>query len=286
MYLFERSLLALGRRGRRRWQTIRVVRVCGHVLRDRTRRIGGYLDMLLRVQGRLSGSCANRLGRNDERRTRRVGRHMLLRHGRDVGVRVVLLMRILLPARILLRVLLGIEGHRRAMVVCVGIDRRLRRRRVHVVVVLLLAARLFVVWDRVARAHVVVIVHGDGGDDSGAGAEGSRRQRWRLAQGGRSYRKDVVWRLDIGQHGWSVCCARWGEEGAAGCWSSFPEAAMLALTSDESLSRVSVWLPLRAPVCQQCRMLLPLAPRAQGAMRSSFGDDKRLARGWARCVGG
>ena len=70
-----------------------------------------------------------------------------------------------------------------------------------------------------------------------------------------------------------------GEEGAAGCWSSFPEAAMLALTSDESLSRVSVWLPLRAPVCQQCRMLLPLAPRAQGAMKSSFGDDKRLARG-------
>lgn len=26
-------------------------------------------------------------------------------------------------------------------------------------------------------------------------------------------------------------------------------------------------------------MLLPLAPRAQGAMKSSFGDDKRLARG-------
>lgn len=30
-------------------------------------------------------------------------------------------------------------------------------------------------------------------------------------------------------------------------------------------------------------MLLPLAPRAQGAMRSSFGDDKWLAR-WARWV--
>ena len=143
---------------------------------------------------------------------------MLLRHGRDVSVRVVLLMRILLPARILLRMLLGIEGHRRAMVEGVGIDRRLRWRRVHVVVVLLLAARLFVVWDRVARAHVVVIIHGDG-DDSGAGAESSRRQRWRLAQGGRSIGKDVVWRLDIGQHGWSVVCARW-EEGAAGCWSS------------------------------------------------------------------
>jgi hypothetical protein len=42
---------------------------------------------------------------------------------------------------------------------------------------------------------------------------------------------------------------------------------------------LAVWLPLRAPVCQQCRMLLPLAPRAQGAMKSSFGDDKRLARG-------
>lgn len=152
---------------------------------------------------------------------------MLLRHWRDVSVRVVLLMRILLPARVLLRVLLGIEGHRRAMVVCIGIDRRLRRRRVHVIVVLLLTARLFVVWDRVARAHVVVIIHGDG-DDSGAGAESSRRQRWRLAQGGRSIGKDVVWRLDIGQHGWSVCCAQWEEEGAAGCWwSSFPEAAML-----------------------------------------------------------
>jgi hypothetical protein len=146
------------------------------MLRDRTRRIGGYLGMLLRVQGRLSGSCANGLGRNNERRARRVGRHMLLRHRRDVGVRVVLLMGILLPARILLRMLLGIEGHRRAMVESVGIDRRLRWRRVHVIVVLLLAARLFVVWDRVARAHVVVIIHGDG-DDSGAGAESSRRQR-------------------------------------------------------------------------------------------------------------
>lgn len=207
MYLFERSFLALGWGWRGRWQTIRVVRVCGHVLRDRTRRIGGYLGVLLRVQGRLSGSGANGLGRNDERRARRVGRHMRLRHRRDMGVGVVLLMRILLPARVLLRVLLGIEGHRRAMVVRIGIDRRLRRRRVHVVMVLLLAARLFVVWDRVARAHVVVIVHGDG-DDSGAGAEGSRRQRWRLAQGGRSIGKDVVWRLDIGQHGWSVCCAR------------------------------------------------------------------------------
>lgn len=218
LYLFERRLLALWWSRRRRWQTVRVVRVCGHVLRDRTRRIGSYLGMLLRVQWRLSGSCANGLGRNDERRARRIGRHMLLRHRWDVGVRVVLLMRILLPAWVLLRMLLGIEGHRRAMVECIGIDRRLRRRSVHVVMVLLLTARLFMVWNRVARAHVVVIVHGDG-DDSGAGAESSRRQRWRLAQGGRSIRKDVVWRLDIGQHGWIGCCARW-EEGAAGCWLS------------------------------------------------------------------
>lgn len=46
-----------------------------------------------------------------------------------------------------------------------------------------------------------------------------------------------------------------------------------------AVSHSCVWLPLRAPVCQQCRMLLPLALRAQGAMKSSFGDDKRLARG-------
>jgi hypothetical protein len=87
---------------------------------------------------------------------------MLLGHRRHVGVRVVLLVRILLPTWVLLGMLLGIEGHRRAMVEGVGIDGRLRRGSVHVLVVLLLAARLFVVWDRVARAHVVIIIHGDG----------------------------------------------------------------------------------------------------------------------------
>jgi hypothetical protein len=87
---------------------------------------------------------------------------MLLRHvRRNVGVRVVLLMRVLLPARILLELLLRVEGRRRAMVEGVRVDRRLRRRAVHVTVVLLLTARLFVVWDRVARAHVVIIIHGD-----------------------------------------------------------------------------------------------------------------------------
>lgn len=90
---------------------------------------------------------------------------MLLRHDRlDMGVGIVLLVRILLPARVLLELLLGVEGRRRAMVVGVGIDGRLRRRAVHVGVVLLLAARLFVVWDGVARAQVVVVVHGDGDD--------------------------------------------------------------------------------------------------------------------------
>jgi hypothetical protein len=64
----------------------------------------------------------------------------------------------------------------------------------------------------------------------GAGAESSRRQRWCLAQGGRSEEEDVVWRIDLGAHGWSGCWARW-EEGAAGgaCLlaAGRPEAEML-----------------------------------------------------------
>lgn len=84
---------------------------------------------------------------------------LLLRHGRHVAIRVVHW----LPARILL---LRVEGRRRAMVegVRVCVHGRLRRRAIHVAVVLLLAARLLMVGNgrghRVAaRAHVVV--HGD-----------------------------------------------------------------------------------------------------------------------------
>lgn len=60
-----------------------------------------------------------------------------------------------------MRLLVRIEGLRRARVESVGIDvdGRLRRRAIHVAVVLLLSARLLVIWDLVARAHVVVI-HG------------------------------------------------------------------------------------------------------------------------------
>lgn len=82
---------------------------------------------------------------------------LLLRHRRHI--RIVLLG--ILPARVLMRLLMRIEGLRRARVESVGIDvdRRLRRGPIHVAVVLLLSARLFVIWDLVARAHVVVI-HG------------------------------------------------------------------------------------------------------------------------------
>lgn len=90
------------------------------------------------------------------RRLRRLRGHW--RH----AVRVV---RVLPP---LVLLLLGIEGRWRTMVVCVGVGvhRGLHRRAILILllaVVLLLAARLFVVWDRVARAHVVII-HGDGGE--------------------------------------------------------------------------------------------------------------------------
>lgn len=127
---------------------------------------------------------------------------MLLRHVRwDVDVGIVLLMR-LLPPRILH--VLGIEGRRRCMVVGIRIDGRLRRRTIHVVMVLLLAARLFVVGNRVARAHVVIIIHGDGGTRE-AGATGSCWQRWRLLQGGRSRGgEDGRRRAGRGQHGWRV----------------------------------------------------------------------------------
>lgn len=82
---------------------------------------------------------------------------LLLRHWRHI--RIVLLG--ILPARVLMRLLMRIEGLRRARVESVGIDmdRRLRRRAIHVAVILLLSARLLVIWDLVARAHVVVI-HG------------------------------------------------------------------------------------------------------------------------------
>jgi hypothetical protein len=174
--LFGRRLLALGWRGRGRWKTIQVVRVRRHVLRNGTRRNGSYRDVLMRVQGRLPRSCARGLGRDDQRRARRVCRHMLLRHTRwHMGVRVVWLVGILLPALVLLHVLLRVEGRRRAMVEGVGIDLRLRRWDVHMTVVLLLAARLFVVGDWVARAHMVVVIHGGGGEK--AGAMSSRRQR-------------------------------------------------------------------------------------------------------------
>lgn len=80
-----------------------------------------------------------------------------LRHRRHI--RIVLLG--ILPARVLMWLLVRIEGLRRARVKSVGVDvnRRLRRRAIHVTVVLLLSARLFVIWDLVARAHMVVI-HG------------------------------------------------------------------------------------------------------------------------------
>lgn len=170
------------------------------------RRIGDNrngLLWLMRIQRRLSRSCAYRLRGDNQRRARRVRRHMLLRHvRRDISVRIVLLMR-LLPPRILLHVL-GIEGRRRCMMVGIRIDGRLRRRTIHVVVVLLLATRLFVVWNRVARAHVVIIIHGDGGTRE-AGATGSCWQRWRLLQGGRSRGgEDGERRVGRGQHGWRV----------------------------------------------------------------------------------
>jgi hypothetical protein len=65
----------------------------------------------------------------------------------------------------------------------------------------------------------------------GAGAVSSRRQRWRLAQGGRSEREDVVWRLDLGAHGWSCECV--GRDGRKARWvvlavlAGRPEAEML-----------------------------------------------------------
>jgi type IV secretory pathway VirB3-like protein len=81
------------------------------------------------------------------------------------GVWVVLLL-VPLARRILL---LGVERRRRGVVVGIRVDMhgRLHRRAVLVlllVVVLLLTARLLMVWDRVARAHWMV-VHGDSGEE-------------------------------------------------------------------------------------------------------------------------
>lgn len=63
--------------------------------------------------------------------------------------------------------LLRVKRRRRGVMVGVWVDMhgRLHRRTVLVllVVVLLLTARLFMVWNRVARAHWMV-VHGDGGE--------------------------------------------------------------------------------------------------------------------------
>lgn len=75
--------------------------------------------------------------------------------------------------------LLRVEGRRRGVVVCVGVDMhgRLHRRAVLVLllgVILLLTARLFMVWNRVARAHWVV-VHGDGGDEGRSWESSCRR---------------------------------------------------------------------------------------------------------------
>jgi hypothetical protein len=74
--------------------------------------------------------------------------------------------------------LLRVEGRRRGVVVGVGVDMhgRLHGRTVLVllVVVLLLTARLLMVWDRVARAHWMV-VHGDGGEEGRSWESSCRR---------------------------------------------------------------------------------------------------------------
>ena len=104
----------------------------------------------------------------------------------------------------------------------------------------------------------------------GAGAVSSRRQRWRLAQGGRSEREeDVEWRFDRGQHGWTACGlrARW-EEGAAGGGA---RSVLRRRCSDESLAgRLSVCLPLRAR--------LSAVPRAVTAGSACAGGDEVVFR--------
>jgi hypothetical protein len=59
--------------------------------------------------------------------------------------------------------------------------------------------------------------------------------------------------------------------------------------TSESLSLVSVWLPLRAPVCQQCRMLLPLGSACAGGdevvfrrrqMAGEVGEGARVVERW------
>lgn len=129
---------------------------------ERLRRLMGVHGCLSRCHGRRIHWLNVRLRGNDHGRARRVGRHMLrllLRHWRHVAVWVVHW----LPSRVLLRVLLRVEGRWRAMVegVRVCVNGRLRRRAIHVAVVLLLAARLLVVGNGrghgvTARAQMVI----------------------------------------------------------------------------------------------------------------------------------
>ena len=168
------------------------------MLRDLSRRIDCNLRMLeglrrcLRVHGRQprrhrrrSHGQLLRLGRHDQRRARRIRRDVLSRlcgHWRH-AVWVVL---IPLTRRVLL---LGVERRQRGVVVGVGVHMhgRLHERAVLVlllIVVLLLTARLFMVGNRVARAHWMV-VHGDGGERAGAG-RAPAGGRWCLAQSCRS----------------------------------------------------------------------------------------------------
>jgi hypothetical protein len=107
----------------------------------------------------------------------------------------------------------------------------------------------------------------------------SRRQRWRLAQSSRSVEEEYERRRGVGQHGWSVCCARW-EVGAVRAWCS-PIASGDALTS----------VRYRSARSASARARLSAMPRAftagfacAGARRgrSSFGD----CPGWRGVVGG
>lgn len=56
----------------------------------------------------------------------------------------------------------------------------------------------------------------------GAGAESSRRRRWRLARSSEE-EEDAVWRLGLGQHG---CRARWVEGAAGAVVGGRPRAEM------------------------------------------------------------
>lgn len=174
--LLGRRFLALRGRWRGRGQTDGHLREGRHVLRYRSRRWSCYCAMLKRLcglvrmhrclprgHGRRVHWLGVRLRGNHHWRARRIGRYMLrllLRHWRHVAVWVVHW----LPAGILLRVLLRVEGRRRAMVegVGIGVNGRLRRRAVHVAMILLLAARLLMIGN--GRGHGVaarddVVIH-------------------------------------------------------------------------------------------------------------------------------